>query len=191
MFQNIFISKKFKPKTMLTYLEYIMGGYLSYYASSKSEPASYKLLVTEPSNPKEVSDNSDNNDNIKCETNVQDLTTQIIEEHITKTEEIVTQINELIDSIESNQSIEEVKLDEKEQEQEEQQEQEEEQEKEEQNKEKQQGQEEQQQTEEEIKKPEESHQETFVEKKIEIDPVEVNKSADVTKKNKKKKKKKH
>ena len=162
-----------------------MGGYLSYYASSTSEPASYKLLVTEPSNPKEASDNSDNNDNIKCETNVQDLTTQIIEEHITKTEEIVTQINELIESIESKQSIEEVKLDEKLQAKEE------EQEKEEQNKEKQQGQEEQQQTEEEIKKPEESHQETFVEKKIEIDPVEVNKSADVTKKNKKKKKKKH
>lgn len=150
-----------------------MGGYLSTYLPGSSEQPTNKTIVIEPSKPKEISEVDDKKDNIAKEAVVADLTSQIIEEHVKKTDEVVTQIIEpveakqpdeakqpvaTVESVEAKQPVESSVESQKSQESQE-------------------------------PKQESKSEETTVEKKIEIDPVEVNKSADVVKKNKKKKNK--
>ena len=136
-----------------------MGGYLSTYLPGSSEQPTNKTIVIEPSKPKEVSEVDDKKDNIAKEAVVGDLTSQIIEEHVKKTDEVVTQIVEPVE--EPNESNELTKQEEI----------------------KELVKEKTQETVEQVKEEEDTG------KKIEIDPVEVNKSADVVKKNKKKKNK--
>jgi len=135
-----------------------MGGYLSTYSSSSSEQnaGTSKTVVIEPSKPKEVIEEVEEKKNTTAQSDVKDLTTQIIEEHVQNTDEVVSQI--VAAPLVATPAAEPAPV-----------------------------QEEQVKQEEPVKQEEEQVQEPG--KKIEIEPVEVNKSADVVKKNKKKKNK--
>jgi hypothetical protein len=136
-----------------------MGGYLSTYSSSSSEQnaGTSKTVVIEPSKPKEVIEKVEEKKNTTAQSDVKDLTTQIIEEHVQNTNEVVSQIIEApLVAEPAPAPVQEVKQEESVK------------------------QEEEQVKQEQVQEPG---------KKIEIDPVEVNKSADVVKKNKKKKNK--